>query len=143
VQLWPWEYLFVSFNASNFPDLYLPLLVASIVGLIAIVIFYNVRTRQLHRHQVYLQMYEWMLWTLVITFSLMLVYVVFAFDWIIVLGTLVVGLGALVWMRFIRFPPYFAAYERQLAKQRYYSRTRYAHPETTIRSKSSRRRRRR
>lgn len=143
MQLWPWEYLFVSFNASNFPDLYLPLLVASIVGLIAIVIFYNVRTRQLHRHQVYLQMYEWMLWTLVITFSLMLVYVVFAFDWIIVLGTLVVGLGALVWMRFIRFPPYFAAYERQLAKQRYYSRTRYAHPETTIRSKSSRRRRRR
>ncbi|HSP19451.1 MAG TPA: hypothetical protein VLQ79_08055 [Myxococcaceae bacterium] len=143
MQLAPWDYLFVKFNESNFPDLYLPLLVASFLGLIAIVVFYNVRTRQLHRHQVYLQMYEWMLWTLVITFSLMLVYVVFAFDMIIVLGTLVIGLGMLVWTRFVRFPPYFAAYERQLAKQRYYSRTRYAHPETTIRSKSSRRRRRR
>ncbi len=143
MQLWPWEYLFESFNQANFPDLYTPLLFASVVGLIAVVVFYNVRTRQLHRHQVYLQMYEWMLWTLVITFSLMLVYVVFAFDWIMVLGTLVIGLGALVWMRFVRFPPSFAAYERQLAKQRYYSRSRYAHPEATIRSKSSRRRRRR
>ena len=39
----------------------------------------------------------------------------------------------------MRFPPYFAAYERQLAKQRYYSRQRFTHPETTIRAKSSRR----
>jgi hypothetical protein len=84
-----------------------------------------------------------MLWTGVITFSLMLVYVVFAFDMIIVMGTLVIGLGMLVWIRFRRFPPYFAAYERQLAKQRYFSRQRYAHPEATIRAKSSRRRRRR
>jgi hypothetical protein len=143
VRLWPWDYLFEAFNAANFPDLYMPLLVASFAGLIAIVVFYNVRTRQLHRHQVYLQMYEWMLWTGVITFSLMLVYVVFAFDMIIVMGTLVIGLGMLVWIRFVRFPPYFAAYERQLAKQRYFSRQRYAHPEATIRAKSSRRRRRR
>ena len=143
MQLWPWDYLFESFNAANFPDLYLPLLVASFAGLIATVVFYNVRTRQLHRHAVYLQMYEWLLWTAVITFSLMLVYVVFAFDWIIVLATLVIGLGAMVWIRFVRFPPYFAAYERQLAKQRYFSRQRYAHPEATIRAKGSRRRRRR
>lgn len=143
MQLWPWDYLFEKFNQASFPDLYLPLVFASVVGLIAIVVFYNVRTRQLHRHQVYLQMYEWLLWTGVITFSLMLVYMVFAFDMIIVLLTLVIGLGAMVWIRFVRFPPYFAAYERQLAKQRYYSRSRYAHPETTIRAKSSRRRRRR
>lgn len=143
MQLWPWDYLFRSFNQANFPDLFVPLMFASVLGLIALVVFYNVRTRQLHRHQVYLQMYEWLLWTGVITFSLMLVYYVFAFDWIIVLATLVVGLGMLVWIRFVRFPPDFAAYERQLAKQRYYSRQRYAHPEATIRSKSSRRRRRR
>ena len=36
-----------------------------------------------------------------------------------------------------------AAYERQLAKQRYFSRQRFSHPESTIRTKSSRRRRRR
>ena len=139
----PWEYLFNSFNAENFPDLYLPLTVASLVALIATVIFYNVRTRQLHRHSVYLQMYEWLLWTGVIAFGLMLVYFVFHFDWIIVLSTLIAGLATMVWVRFIRFPPYFRAYERQLAKQRYFTRERFTRPESTIRSRSSRRRRRR
>jgi hypothetical protein len=139
----PWDYLFEPFDDVTFPDLYLPLLFASIGLLIATVVVYNVRTRQLHRHTVYLQMYEWMLWTNVITFSLVPIYWVFNFDFILVIATVVGGLAVLVWIRFVRFPPYFAAYERQLAKQRYYSRTRYAHPETTIRAKASRRRRRR
>jgi hypothetical protein len=145
VALWPspWEYLFKPFNKANFPDLWLPLLVASVVGLIATIVVYNVRTRQLHRHAVYLQMYEWLLWTGIVTFGLMLVYFVFSFDWIIVLSTIVIGLGMMVWVRFIRFPPEFRAYERQLAKQRYFSRQRYTRPESTIRSRSSRRRRRR
>jgi len=143
VKLFPWEYLFEAFSSENFPDIYQPLWVASLVALIVTVVFYNVRTRQLHRHRVYLEMYEWLLWTGVIVFSLMLVYAVFRFDWIIVLATLVVGLGFMVWTRFVRFPPYFRAYERQLAKQRYYSRERFAKPESTIRTKSSRRRRRR
>jgi len=139
----PWEYLFNSFNAENFPDLYLPLTVASLVALIATVIFYNIRTRQLHRHSVYLQMYEWLLWTGVIAFGLMLVYFIFHFDWIIVLSTLIAGLATMVWVRFVRFPPYFRAYERQLAKQRYFTRERFTRPESAIRSRSSRRRRRR
>lgn len=139
----PWEYLFNSFDAQNFPDLYLPLTVASLVSLIATIIFYNVRTRQLHRHSVYLQMYEWLLWTGVVAFGLMLVYFVFHFDWIIVLSTLIAGLATMVWVRFVRFPPYFRAYERQLAKQRYFTRERFTRPESTIRSRSTRRRRRR
>jgi hypothetical protein len=143
VQLWPWEYLFEPFSQAAFPDLYLPLTLASLVALVATVVFYNVRTRQLHRHSVYLQMYEWLLWTGIVVFGLMLVYWVFNFDWIIVLATLVIGLGTMVWIRFVRFPPYFRAYERQLAKQRYYSRDTFSHPESTIRAKSARRRRRR
>jgi hypothetical protein len=143
VLLPPWEYLFRPFNKENFPDLYNLILVAAVGLLIATVVFYNVRTRQLHRHQVYVQMYEWILWTGVITFSLLIVYWVFKFDWIIVLSTIVTGCVVLVWIRFVRFPPYFAAYERQLAKQRYYSRQRFTHPEATIRTKSARRRRRR
>ncbi len=145
MSLWPkpWEYLFKPFDEANFPDLFMPLFVASVLGLIVTVIVYNVRTRQLHRHAIYLQMYEWLLWTGIVTFGLMLVYVVFHFDWIIVLATIVIGLGAMVWIRFIRFPPFFLTYERQLAKQRYYSRDRYSRPESTIRSRSSRRRRRR
>ena len=93
VTLWPWEYLFKPFSAgtsrtctSSSPWRPWSLLIAT-------VIFYNVRTRQLHRHSVYLQMYEWLLWTGVIVFGLMLVYCIFHFDWIIVLSTLVVGLG--------------------------------------------------
>ena len=73
-------------------------------------------------------MYEWLLWTGVIAFGLMLIYYVFHFDWIIVLSTLLVGLGAMIWIRFVRFPPYFRAYERQLAKQRYFSRERFTAP---------------
>jgi len=143
VTLWPWQYLFEPFSNRTFPDLCNQIFAASLVVLLATVIFYNVRTRQLHRHSVYLQMYEWLLWTGVIVFSLVVVYWIFRFDMIIVLSTLVIGLGMFVWIRFVRFPPYFRAYERQLAKQRYFSRERFSHPETTIRTKSSRRRRRR
>lgn len=143
MNLFPWQYLFEPFSKERFPDLYNPIWIASFVLLVATVVFYNVRTRQLHRHKVYLEMYEWILWTGIIVFSLMLVYALFRFDWIIVLATLVIGLGTFVWIRFLRFPPYFRAYERQLAKQRYFSRERFAKPEATIRTKASRRRRRR
>jgi hypothetical protein len=143
VNLWPWEYLFKAFTQINFPDLHMPFLWASILLLIATVVVYNVRTRQLRRHAIYTQMYEWLLWTGIITFSLVIVYWVFSFDMIIVMGTLVAGLAMMVWVRFVRFPPDFRAYERQLAKKRYFSRQRFTHPETTIRAKNSRRRRRR
>ena len=143
MRLYPWEYLFRSFSLENFPDLYNPIWIGSLVLLVATVVLYNVRTRQLHRHKVYLDMYEWILWTGIIVFSLILVYALFRFDWIIVFSTIVVGMGTLLWIRFVRFPPEFRAYERQLAKQRYFSRERFAKPEATIRTRSSRRRRRR
>jgi hypothetical protein len=143
VQLLPWEYLFKAFTQHNVPDLYGPLTFASLLWLIGAVAAYNIRSRQLRRHAIYVQMYEWMMWTGVITASLMLVYWVFHFDMILVLGTLLSGLGLTVWIRYRKFPPEFAMYERQLAKQRYFTRERFAHPETTIRSKTSRRRRRR
>ena len=143
MRLAPWEYLFTAWTADNFPDLYNLMTAVAVAFLVATVVIYNVRTRQLHRHQVYLQMYEWLLWTGVITFGLIPIYWVFNFDFIIVLATIVIGLGVLVWIRFVRFPPYLLAYERQMAKSRYFSRERYTRPETTIRAKSSRRRRRR
>jgi hypothetical protein len=43
-----------------------------------------------------------------------------------------------VWIRFFRFPPVLSQYEQKLARQRYLSRQKYAHPEATIRSKSMR-----
>jgi hypothetical protein len=143
VQLAPWEYLFEPFAAETFPDLYAPTWISAIVMLVATVVLYNIRTRQLHRHRPYLDLYEWMLWTGVVTFSLLVIYAIFRFDFVIVLSTELAGLAVLVWIRFVRFPPSLTAYRQRLAKQRYLSRQRFAKPEATIRSKPSRRRRRR
>jgi hypothetical protein len=143
VKLAPWEYLFESFNAFNFPDLFWPTVATSIVGLVVLVVLYNVRTRQLHRHRPYLDLYEWLLWTGLITFSLLLVGAVFIFDFILVLATALIGVATLVWVRFRRFPPLLAAYEQRLARQRYVSRARTADPEATIRRRGGRRQRRR
>ena len=54
----PWEYLFLTFNDVNFPDLFNPLWVFSLIGILATVLLYNMRSRQLRRHQVYLDMYK-------------------------------------------------------------------------------------
>ena len=74
-------------------------------------------------------MYEWLLWTGVITFGLMLVYSIFRFDFIIVLvharhRPRRDGLGPLRPVPAVAS----AAYERQLAKQRYFSRERSPSP---------------
>jgi hypothetical protein len=148
VTLAPWEYLFLAFNSGNFPDLFDPIWVASLVFLVATVVLYVVRTRQLRRHQPYLDLYEWLLWTGVIFFSLVLVYAIFHFDFIIVVISMPTGLGLFLWIRFVRFPPELRTYEAQLAKQRYLSKFRYAHPDATIKqskrsAKRSQNRRRR
>ncbi len=135
MKLLPWEYLFQPFNSFNFHDLFYPTWVAALVLLTVMVILYNVRTRQLRNHPPYLDMYEWMLWTCVIGFGMVLVEAVFVFDFLFVLLTLPITLGVLVYTRFVRFPPMLAAYEQKLARQRYFSRTKYAHPESTIRAR--------
>lgn len=140
MQLLPWEYLFKTFNDVEFPDLFNAIWVMSLVGLVAVVALYMIRTRQLHRHAPYLDMYEWLLWASVITFFLLLVYAVFHFDFIFTLVTIPVGAGVLVWIRFVRFPPTLTRYEQQLAKARFFTKHKFAHPEATIRPKRRRRR---
>ena len=49
VTLPPWDYLFLSFNSDNFPDLFHPTWIASLVLLVVLVVLYNVRTRALHK----------------------------------------------------------------------------------------------
>ena len=137
----PWEYLFISFTRTNFHDLYDPIWIASVVFLALAVLLYSVRTRQLRRHPPYTRMYEWMLWTCVSTFGLIIVRAIFAFDFLFVLATLAVGLTFLVWVRFRRFPPDLELYEHRLARERFYTSRKYAHPEATIRPRRRRRRR--
>ena len=40
----PWDYLFLTFNSDNFPDLFHPTWIASLVLLVVLLILYNVRT---------------------------------------------------------------------------------------------------
>jgi hypothetical protein len=143
MELPPWEYLFLSFNSTNFEDMFFPTVVAASVLLVGVLALYLVRTRQLRHHPPYLALYEWLLWSGVAVYGGLIISALFVFDFIIPLGLEVVGLGVMVWIRFFRFPPIIAAYEQRLARQRYFSRERFSHPETTIRPKAARRRRRR
>jgi hypothetical protein len=143
VRFAPWDYIWRPFSPHVFPDLFTPTWVASLVLLIGLVVIYNVRTKALHRHAPFLDMYEWLLWTGLTSLGLVLTASLFAFDLIIVLIIEVIGLATLIWVRFIRFPPILDAYEHRLAKQRYFTKTKFARPEATIRPKAARRARRR
>lgn len=136
----PWDYFFVAFDKINFPDLFDPLWMASLVLMIVLIALYALRTRALHRHRLYLDMWEWLFWTGLITFFLLIVGAIFRFDFVVILIILVTGLLTMVYARFRRFPPLFEAYEHQLARQRYLARARSARPEATIRTKTVRRR---
>jgi hypothetical protein len=140
VTLVPWDYLFESFNSDNFPDLFQPTWIAALVLLVVLLVLYNVRTRALHRHQPYVDMWEWLWWTGLITFSLLMIEAVFVFDFFIVLLTEFIGIGTLVWIRFRRFPPILAAHEARLARERYYTKQKFADPEATIRKRPTGRR---
>jgi hypothetical protein len=143
VTLAPWDYLFLSFNHRNFPDLFHPTWIASLALLVILGILYTVRTRSLRKHPPYLDMWEWLWWTGLITFSLLIIESLFVFDLFLVLVTEVIGIGTLVWIRFLRFPPILAAHEARLARERYFSKQKFADPEATIRRRGSRRQQRR
>ena len=133
-----WDYLFTPFNVHRFPDLYTPLWVSTLGLLVVLIVLYNARTRALHRHAPYLDMWEWLLWTGISLFGLLLVAATFNFYLIVLLVILFSGLAVMLWVRFIKFPPMFEVYEQKMAKQRYFTRSKFAHPESTIRPKGAR-----
>jgi hypothetical protein len=139
LKLLPWEYFWVAFSKINFPDLFDPLWIASLILLVVLVVLYVLRTRALHRHKLYLDMWEWLFWAGLITFFLLIVGAIFAFDFAVILVILGSGLLTMAFARFRRYPPLFEAYEHQLARQRYLARTRQSRPEATIRQKNVRR----
>jgi small-conductance mechanosensitive channel len=141
VALNPLDYLFKPFNSANFPDLFWPLTITALVLLVLQVILYNLRTRQLRRHEPLVTMQEWLFWTGLLTFSLLLIMALFVWYFSFVLVTVALGVATYIWVRFIRFPPLIAAYNEQLRRARFFSQSRYKHPEATIRSRRARRRR--
>lgn len=125
------------FSPANFADLFYPITIAAIVLLVATVVLYNVMTRRLRRHPVLVNLHEWLFWTGLAVFGLLVVYAIFAFYFAFVLGTIIVGIATMIWIRFFRFPPLIVAYNAVLRRELYQSRKRYATAESTIRSKSS------
>jgi hypothetical protein len=140
VTLAPWDYLFLPFNRGNFADLFYPTWIAALVLLVVLLVLYNRRTKALHRHQPYLDLWEWLWWTGLITFSLLLIESVFIFSFILVLATEIIGIGTLLWIRFVKFPPILRAHEQRLARQRYFTKQKFADPEATIRRRTGARR---
>lgn len=145
MHLAPNQYLIpgVQFNAQNFPDIYHPIWISAAVLLVMTVILYNVRVRQLHRHDQLRGMQEWLLWTGLVTFGLVLIGTVFQFYFLFIVLFLVFGLTAFVWVRFFHFPPYIEAYNEQLRRARFFSQSRYKAAESTVRSRRPRGQRRR
>ena len=135
----PWNQistLLVGFNNLNYPAIYTPVWQLSLALLVLGVIFYNFQGRRMHAYSVFLDMNEWLMWTTVGVFSLLLMYSVFGFDFLFVLPTMVGGAVLFLWIRFWHFPPLIRAYEERLARQRYFQRSKTAHPEATIRAKA-------
>jgi hypothetical protein len=143
VTLAPWEYLFLAFNRHNFPDVFTFTWIATLGLLLVLIVLYITRTRALRRHPPYTEMWEWLWWTGLITFSLILIGALFVFDFFLILLIEIIGIATLVWIRFRRFPPFLAAYNKQLAKQKYAASKKFADPDATIKRRGGRRQRRR
>ncbi len=139
----PWEYLLIAFNDINFRPIWAPTWQFAVGMLVLTVVYYNFQNRRLRNHSVFLDLNEWLMWTSVGVFSLLLMYTMFAFDFIFVLPTMVGGALLFLWIRFVHFPPLIDAYEQRLARQRYFQHARTSHPEATIRSKTAPRGKRR
>ncbi len=141
----PGHYLLAKggFSPDNFPDLFYPLAALALIFLVLSVVLYNVQTRRLHRHFPLMNMQEWLLWTGLATFSMILVEATFKFYFIFVLVTVGLGVAAFIWIRFFLFPPQIEAYNQQLRRARFYSAQKYRRPEATVRPKRSERTRRR
>jgi hypothetical protein len=130
----------------TFKDLFYPITIAAAVFLIGSIVFYNIQVRRYHRHPPLLALQEWLLWTSVIVYGLLLVEAIFHFWFVTVVATIVIGLATFVWIRWVHFPPQIEAYERQLHRARTLAQqrptaTRAADPSATIRSRKQRRRR--
>jgi hypothetical protein len=131
------------FNQDNFHGLYYPFAVAAFFLLIAAVVLYNVQTRRLHRHSVLVNREEWLLWTAICVFGMLLVEAIFLFDFFTVVITVILGLAVFAWIVFVRFPPMIEVYNQQLRRARFFSQSRYKHPEATVRVRKTTRTKRR
>lgn len=135
----PLDYLKLGFAQDEFPDLFDPIWISALILLIVQVVMYNVLTRRYRRYPPLVSLQEWMLWTGITFFGLVLVGAVFRFSFIFILAIIAGGVGFYAWARFVHWRPLIELYNEQLKRQRFFSQARYKHPEATVRSKRRRR----
>ncbi len=131
------------FIEQNFTDIFTPIWIAAAVFLIGTIALYNIRTRQLHRHEPLRTLQEWLLWTGLATFGLVLVGTLFRFYFLFILLFIVFGVSVFIWIRFFRFPPIIETYNEQIRRARFFSERRYKAAEATVRSRRGRGQKRR
>jgi hypothetical protein len=83
-------------------------------------------------------MQEWLLWTSIITFGIVLIGAVFSWYFLFIFLTLIIGIGTLIWIRFFRFPPDIEAYNQQLRRARFFSQSKYKEAQATVRTRRTR-----
>ena len=76
------------FQPGQFRDVFYPISIAAFVLLIVAVILYNVQVRKLHKHPPLVALQEWLLWTAVCVFGLLLVEAIFKFWFLTVVATI-------------------------------------------------------
>jgi hypothetical protein len=136
----PWnqlDLLLIGVNQDSFPLIFQLTWMAGFLILVLGLVLYNFQGRRLRAYAVFLDLNEWLMWTSVGVAALLIMYAIFSFDFIFVLPTMVGGAILFLWIRFIHFPPLINAYEERLARQRYFQRSRTAHPEATVRTKAA------
>jgi hypothetical protein len=102
-----------------------------------------VRSRQLHRHEPLRTMQEWLLWTGLSVFGLLLVATIFEFYFFVVVLTLDHRRVPYSSGSASSLPADDRGYNEQLRRARFFSQARYKNPEATVRTKRSRGQRRR
>ena len=103
-------------------------------------VLYYVRTRALHKHPPYVDLWEWMWWTGLITFSLLIVESLFVFDFFIVLADRDRRPGDAGLDPLPAVPADAPGARAALARRALLHKQKFADPEATIRRRGGRRR---
>jgi hypothetical protein len=135
------DVLFQSLTPENFPDLFTLLWIASLVVVIAAIAIYVNSGRRYRRYPVLLAMHEWIFWSVVIPWGLVLLLIITHVPLLLVILAVVPGMALLAWARFVRFPPLIAAANEDLRRRRFAPVSRAAPPTRPRPTPAGRRRR--
>lgn len=111
--------LFDSFTPENFPDLFTLLSVVPFVVIAVSIWIYTDSGRRFRRYPVLLSMHEWIFWSVIIPWSLVLLLLITHVPFVLVVIVLGAGMALLIWARFVKYPPLIAAANDELRRRRF------------------------